>query len=113
MLVFTFAINYQGKLLTIENRMMRAQLLRYSLGDEGKELLTQEMNIRLVQEFNLTPKEITVLKLLAYGKINKEIGNEINISIKMVKFHIKKIYQKLEASSRQEARQKYFSVTQF
>ncbi|MBF0282634.1 MAG: response regulator transcription factor [Zetaproteobacteria bacterium] len=51
----------------------------------------------------LTPKEYSVLDLLAKGCSRKEITEQLEISINTVRSHIKNIYQKLSAHSCVEA----------
>jgi NarL family two-component system response regulator YdfI len=51
----------------------------------------------------LTPREIDVLRLLAEGRGNKEIGSQLGISEHTVKFHVASIMGKLGAASRTEA----------
>jgi DNA-binding NarL/FixJ family response regulator len=51
----------------------------------------------------LTPREQTVLALVADGLGNREIGRELDISEHTVKFHLASIFGKLGASSRTEA----------
>jgi NarL family two-component system response regulator LiaR len=51
----------------------------------------------------LTEREMEVLQLLAQGKPNKEIAEELVISERTVKFHVSSILNKLEASNRTEA----------
>lgn len=51
----------------------------------------------------LTPREIEVLRLLARGFGNKQIGARLGISEHTAKFHISSILGKLVASSRTEA----------
>jgi DNA-binding NarL/FixJ family response regulator len=54
----------------------------------------------------LTVREREVLGLVAQGKANKQIGNELNITERTVKFHISVILRKLDAANRAEAVQK-------
>ena len=54
-------------------------------------------------ETNLTEREFEVLKLLAKGVPNKEIGQTLNISLGTVRFHTSNIYMKLGVSNRTEA----------
>jgi DNA-binding NarL/FixJ family response regulator len=51
----------------------------------------------------LTPRERTVLALVADGLGNREIGHELEISEHTVKFHLASIFGKLGASSRTDA----------
>jgi len=54
-------------------------------------------------EDDLSEREITVLKLMAEGKSNKEIANELNLSDKTIKNHIHHIFQKLSVTDRTKA----------
>jgi LuxR family transcriptional regulator, maltose regulon positive regulatory protein len=54
----------------------------------------------------LTPlrtREIEVLKLVADGRTNKEIANQLRISLRTVKFHMTCIFTKLEVDNRLQA----------
>lgn len=51
----------------------------------------------------LTRKELQVIRLLAQGKKNKEIGLFLGISEHTVESHLQHIYEKLSVSSRTEA----------
>jgi ATP/maltotriose-dependent transcriptional regulator MalT len=51
----------------------------------------------------LTPKELQVLRLLAHGYSNKEIAGTLALGTETVKWHLKKLYDKLEVSSRRQA----------
>jgi two-component system NarL family response regulator len=51
----------------------------------------------------LSEREIDVLKLMALGKSNKEIGSALFISEGTVKSHVKSIFAKLNVISRTEA----------
>ncbi|CAG1064892.1 Transcriptional regulatory protein DegU [uncultured bacterium] len=57
----------------------------------------------LKSEDELSEREITVLKLMADGKANKEIANELNLSDKTIKNHIHHIFQKLRVTDRTKA----------
>jgi two-component system NarL family response regulator len=56
-----------------------------------------------VTRVQLTPREMTTLKLLADGKANKEIANELEISERTVKTHLAHLFEKLGVTSRTEA----------
>jgi len=55
------------------------------------------------EKSNLSPKEITILQFLVNGYSYKMIASELKISIDTVRFHIKKIYDKLHVHSATEA----------
>jgi DNA-binding NarL/FixJ family response regulator len=52
---------------------------------------------------DLTPREREVLRLVASGRANKEIGAELGISERTVKTHISNIFSKLELTDRTQA----------
>jgi NarL family two-component system response regulator YdfI len=52
---------------------------------------------------DLTPREVEVLRMLAEGLGNREMGARLGISDHTVKFHISSILDKLGASTRTEA----------
>jgi DNA-binding NarL/FixJ family response regulator len=51
----------------------------------------------------LTPREIDVVRLVAKGMTNREVGHELGISHRTVQGHLANIYGKLNVSSRTEA----------
>ena len=56
-----------------------------------------------VTRVQLTPRELSTLRLLADGKANKEIANELDISERTVKTHLAHLFEKLGVTSRTEA----------
>ena len=54
-------------------------------------------------DFDLTAREKDILKLVASGKSNKEIADELVLSIHTVKNHLKNILQKLCVEDRTQA----------
>jgi DNA-binding NarL/FixJ family response regulator len=52
---------------------------------------------------SLTPREHSVLALLAHGKSNKEIAASLGVAERTVKFHVSAIFTKLGVSNRTEA----------
>ena len=51
----------------------------------------------------LTPRERSVLALVADGRTNRQVGAELYISEKTVSVHLSRVMAKLGASSRTEA----------
>lgn len=53
-------------------------------------------------EFEFSKKEEMIVKLISYGKSNKQIAAEMGISINTVRVHIQSIYRKAGVNSRTE-----------
>src|SRR6187399_2960565 len=56
-----------------------------------------------VTQVQLTPRELSALRLLANGQSNKEIATSLDISERTVKTHLAHLFEKLGATSRTEA----------
>ena len=72
----------------------------------GKKRIPADVAAHLAQHMGeeaLTPREVDVLKHLAGGNRNKDIGKRLFISEETVKVHIKHIMEKLGASDRTQA----------
>jgi DNA-binding NarL/FixJ family response regulator len=54
----------------------------------------------------LTPRECDVLRHVGYGRSNKEIARELNLSISTVKHHVHSILEKLQVARRAQAMRK-------
>jgi DNA-binding NarL/FixJ family response regulator len=54
-------------------------------------------------DYNLTPHEIRVLKLLVEGHNYKTAAAELDVSVNTVRFHMRSIYEKLQVHSKSEA----------
>lgn len=52
---------------------------------------------------DLTRRELEVLKLLAVGKYNKEVAEELEISERTVKNHVSNIFKKIHVTDRTQA----------
>ena len=55
------------------------------------------------EAFALTPREMEVLRLLAEGMTNKEIGGQLSIAEDTVKKHVQNLIWKLRAADRTQA----------
>lgn len=83
----------------------------------GEPMLSGEIAGRVLREFErereeeryrekldgLTPREEEILKLLATGESNREIGNRLYISEQTVKNHVASIFRKLHVNDRTKA----------
>ena len=56
-----------------------------------------------VSRVQVTPRELSALRLMADGKSNKEIANTLGISERTVKTHLGHLFEKLGVTSRTEA----------
>jgi ATP/maltotriose-dependent transcriptional regulator MalT len=68
-----------------------------------KELLDAQPTPRPQYPDGLTEREVEVLRLVAAGLSNREIGEELFISVNTVARHVNHIFSKIDASNRAEA----------
>ncbi|HEY7210539.1 MAG TPA: response regulator transcription factor [Bryobacteraceae bacterium] len=54
-------------------------------------------------DYELTPHESRILKLLVDGHNYKTAAAELNVSINTISFHVRRIYEKLQVHSKSEA----------
>jgi DNA-binding CsgD family transcriptional regulator len=52
--------------------------------------------------WKLTPQEVSVARLVATGRTNRQVADELVVSIKTVEYHLGNVYGKLGIRSRQE-----------
>jgi DNA-binding NarL/FixJ family response regulator len=71
----------------------------------GKHYLPAQLAVDLAQHLGeaVTPREVSVLKLIAAGNRNKDIAEQMCIAEDTVKGHIKRIMEKLGARDRTQA----------
>ena len=72
----------------------------HALARLGLEKPTATLNPDKLNLEDLTIREQEIVKLIANGLRNKEIGDQLNISTVTVKSHLTNIYRKLEVSNR-------------
>lgn len=78
-------------------------LLRRLAHEEGPGAAPHAANSRKAPPGSLTPREIDVLRLLALGKTNRQIAQEIHLSLSTVKGHLERLISKLGVSDRTQA----------
>ena len=72
----------------------------------GKKTITPELSCEVASHSahdDLTPAEISVLRLIAEGNANKQIAGQLSISEETVKSRVKNILSKLGANDRTQA----------
>jgi DNA-binding NarL/FixJ family response regulator len=52
---------------------------------------------------DLTPHEVRILQMLAKGDSYSEIGDALDVTVNTVRFHIRRIYEKLQVHTKSEA----------
>jgi DNA-binding NarL/FixJ family response regulator len=72
----------------------------------GKKTISPEASVEIVEhamDESLTPAEISVLRLIAAGRANKEIADQLSTTEESVKSRVRSILSKLGASDRTHA----------
>jgi DNA-binding CsgD family transcriptional regulator len=86
-----------GAVVLRESCEALARRARISLTDEPAPAATAD------DPFGLTPREREVLALVAAGRTNRQIGEQLFMSEKTASVHVSRILAKLEVSTRGEA----------
>lgn len=58
----------------------------------------------------LTPREIEVLEMIAFGLTNAEAARRLHLSVHAIKFHLAAIYRRLGVNNRTEAAVTYLQL---
>jgi len=59
----------------------------------------------------LTPRELEVLEMIAFGMTNAEAAGRLHLSVHAIKFHLAAIYRRLGVNNRTEAAVTYLRST--
>lgn len=87
-------------LVAIETVLDGAQFIQSSVLNSVNVYLAQNDNCK---KTTLTKRENEILKMIAAGYLNKEIGSELNISERTVKNHVSSLFKKIGVSDRTQA----------
>lgn len=93
---------YVGSYGSIEQAVGQIRSLLETESAINAVLLVKQLP-RLKNEYSLTPHETRILKLLVEGASYKAIGQTLGVSLNTVSFHVRHIYEKLDAHSKAEA----------
>lgn len=93
----------KGEILQAAQQRLQALGAKISFSQSRYGGLNLEIELALVQNIDLTERELEVLQLLAEGLTNKEIAHALSIQPRTIKFHLDNIYSKLGVSTRTEA----------
>lgn len=94
----------QGYLL--KDTPLKEMLEAIRMVNAGKRYIPRQIAQRLAERMmrtELTARELEILKMLAKGPTNKQIGQALGISDYTVRNHVNSIIEKLEVSDRTEA----------
>lgn len=96
---------YQEKVIVdmkneIQNLIQELQEKEQVATDPNTDVATKIMN--LSKQYDLTERETDVLFHMTKGLNNKEIAEELFVSVNTVKYHIRNLYEKLNVSKRGE-----------
>jgi two-component system, sensor histidine kinase LadS len=113
MLILSYAVVYRMRILHKENIDMQASLYKRTthiekLEDELLKLKQGQQN--KITNANLNGREVEILTMIANNTPTKEMADKLFISVNTVKYHIKNLYDKLEISTRQEAKIKATTI---
>ncbi len=87
-------------LVAIETVLDSAQFIQSSVLNSVNAYLAQNDNCK---KTTLTKREAEILRMIAAGYLNKEIGSELNISERTVKNHVSSLFKKIGVSDRTQA----------
>ena len=94
----------QGYLL--KNTLHKELLDTIRAVQAGKKMVSPEVSYQIAEhatDDTLTPAEVSVLRLIAAGNLNKQIADRLSISEETVKSRVKNILSKLGAADRTQA----------
>jgi DNA-binding NarL/FixJ family response regulator len=86
---------------------------------DGGAPMTPEIALKVVESFRkpavpqtdgLSKRETEVLQALSKGLSNKEIADELSLTVETIRWHLKQIYEKLHVRCRTEAALKFLGM---
>ena len=106
MLILSYAVVFRMRAVQNENCKISAELFEHiseieKLEEELIKLHQGQENT--ISDIELSEREIEILTLIAQKRDNREIAEKLFISVNTVKYHVKKLYDKLDINSRKEA----------
>ncbi len=96
----------------IQHLPHQVTLSNAAVGPGSAPTLTADTSVvqQLVEEHDLTDRELQILNWVAKGKTNPEIGSILNISAFTVKNHMQRMFKKLNVTNRAQAVAKFNAI---
>ncbi|MEC4115074.1 LuxR C-terminal-related transcriptional regulator [Myroides pelagicus] len=104
----TLVVIYKVKNIQEQNHLYQQEIESILSSEKTRKKIAQEnKNVNMLEilkvQYNLTPREVEVLTCIWKKMCNSEIAEHLFISVSTVKFHVSKLYSKLEINSRNQA----------
>ena len=91
--------SYPVYVLAFSIIIMVYDYIRFGL-DRQKQENNPELSFESLSRYKISEREFTVVQLICEGLTNKEIAQELNISVNTVNNHVANIFSKMEVRSR-------------
>lgn len=99
-IVFLYAISYRHKQVVKDKEFINQKLVNHLEVERKNSLSEKELFKQFIKEYNFTNREEEVIERVLQGKTNKEISNDLFIELSTVKYHLSKIFLKLDINKR-------------
>lgn len=124
--ILAYATTHRTKVLKEQNEVISNSLREYinqivvlensikELSEKEKEKKENEIHEKMMiiaNQHQLTERETEVLIYLIKGLNNKQIADKVFLSVNTIKYHIRKIYEKLEVNKRTELQSKIIHLS--
>jgi len=98
--VFLYAISYRHKQTVKDKELIHQKLIDQIEIEKKNALSEQELFNQFVKKYSFTNREVEVVEKVLEGKTNKEISKDLFIELPTVKYHLSKVFLKLDINKR-------------
>lgn len=92
---------YEKMLVDLKNEIEHLLVIQAKNNETNLESLEQKVIVE-ANKFNLTDRETDVLLYVAKGLKNKQIADQLFVSVNTIKYHTRNIYEKMDVKNRSE-----------
>ena len=107
MLILSYAVVYRMRILQKELLQNQTALFEHITKIEKLEVELSKLKLgekNKITAASLNAREVEMLTMITNGVSTKEMAEKLFVSVNTIKYHIKNLYDKLEISSRKEAK---------